>query len=252
MKRSIVLSVSLFMSLAAIASGQISRAPQGCPRLTAVGPDTAVAGAPFNMTASVAGGDRNVTPTYNWTISAGTISSGQGTSMITIDTTGAGGQSITGTVEVGGYDRACDTARSTTTFVTAPVLTRKFDEFGPMVGTEDQYARLDNFAIEIQNDPGSSATLLFYAGRKSRIGAIEALTDQTKNYLVDTRGIDASRLKVVNGGFRETGLIELWLVPSGGESPVASPTVDPSEANQLPALKKKPVKPVKKPIRKKT
>jgi hypothetical protein len=36
--------------------------------------------------ASVTGGDENVTPTYNWTVSDGTIDSGQGTSTITIDT----------------------------------------------------------------------------------------------------------------------------------------------------------------------
>lgn len=136
---------------------------------------------------------------------------------------------------------------------TAAGQTRKFDEFGAMVATESQYARLDNFAIELQNDPTATAVLVFYAGRTSRKGAIEALTDQTKKYLTVTRGIDPGRIQSVDGGFREEGVIEIWLMPSGAEPPMASPTVDPSEVKQLPALKKKPVKkPVKKIPKKKS
>ena len=47
------------------------------------------------VSANVSGGDRNITPTYNWSISAGIISSGQGTPVIIIDTAGTVGQSIT-------------------------------------------------------------------------------------------------------------------------------------------------------------
>jgi hypothetical protein len=131
--------------------------------------------------------------------------------------------------------------------------TRKFDEFGAMVATEDQYARLDNFAIELQNDPTATAVLVFYAGRRSRKGAIEALTEQTKKYLTVIRGLDAGRIQTVDGGFREEGMIEIWIMPSGAAPPMASPTVDPSEVKQLPALKKAPVKkPVKKVPKKKS
>ncbi len=45
--------------------------------------------------------------TYNWSVSAGTITSGQGTSTITVDTTGLGGQSVTATVSIGGADPSC-------------------------------------------------------------------------------------------------------------------------------------------------
>ncbi len=45
---------------------------------------------PITFTAAV--GDAGaLSLTYNWSVSAGTISSGQGTSAITVDTTGVGG-----------------------------------------------------------------------------------------------------------------------------------------------------------------
>jgi hypothetical protein len=40
--------------------------------------------------------------TFNWSVSGGTITSGQGTPNITIDTRGLRGQTVTATVEVGG------------------------------------------------------------------------------------------------------------------------------------------------------
>lgn len=206
-----------------------------CPTVSVSSPDTAKSGVPFKMTAVISGGDKNVSPTFNWTVSAGFISSGQGTATITIDTTGVSSP-ITATSEVGGYAPDCRTSASSTTMVEGKV-SRKFDEFGAMVNTEDQYARLDNLTVDLQNDPTSRAVLLFYAGRKSRKGAIEALTEQTKKYLTARRGIPASRIVLQNGGFRENGLIEMWVMPQGAEPPTASPTVDPSEAQQLPALK---------------
>ena len=63
--------------------------------------------APITFTASVSGGAPGASWTYNWSVSAGTISSGQGTSTITVDTAGLGGQSVTATVSIGGTDPSC-------------------------------------------------------------------------------------------------------------------------------------------------
>ncbi len=250
MKINIIRSAVICAALCGVLClGGSKAAAQSCPTLAISSPDTIAFGSSLKMSVNVSGGG-TVKPTYNWSISSGTITSGQGTSTITIEKLGAG-EAVTGTVEVGGFDRACAATKSTTTIVDTP-LNKKIDEFGAMNNTEDQYARLDNLSVEMNNDPTSSTVLLFYAGRTSRIGAIEALTDQTKKYLI-TRGIAASRILPINGGFREQGLIEMWLVPANGGIPYATPTVDPSEAKQLPALKPKPIKkPVKKPVKKPT
>ncbi|HEX8722175.1 MAG TPA: hypothetical protein VF736_16290 [Pyrinomonadaceae bacterium] len=203
--------------------------PPTCPTVNVSCPSEQVRpGTPITFTANVSGGDPNVTPTFNWTVSAGTISSGQGTSSITVDTTGlANNQTVTATVDVGGYDRNCSTSSSCSTGITA-IGPRKIDEYGN-IRFNDEKARLDNFAIELQNDPTAQGYLVCYGGRRGRTGEAQRRCDRAKDYLVTTRGISADRIVTVDGGFREDLTVELWIVPSGATPPAASPTVDPSE-----------------------
>lgn len=201
--------------------------PIACPTITVSCPDTVGVGQPVTFTANVSGGDPNVTATYNWTVSAGTITSGQGTSSITVDTTGASG-TVTATVDVGGYDRSCSASNSCTTSIPVEAKARKVDEYGN-IKFNDEKARLDNYAIELQNDPTAQGYLVCYGGRTGRTGEAQRRCDRAKNYLVSTRGIDASRVVTVDGGFREELTVELWVVPSGATPPAAAPTVDPSE-----------------------
>ncbi|HEX3560994.1 MAG TPA: hypothetical protein VHU19_17465, partial [Pyrinomonadaceae bacterium] len=203
--------------------------PPPCPTLRVSCQDTAKPGDQITFTANVSGGNPNATATYNWTVSAGTITSGQGTSSITVDTKGLPGNSaVTATVDVGGYDRSCATSSSCTTNLVQQAVARKVDEYGN-IRFNDEKARLDNFAIELQNDPTSQGYLICYGGRRGRAGEGQARCDRAKNYLVTTRGIDASRVVTVDGGYREDLTVELWVVPSGATPPAASPTVDPSE-----------------------
>ena len=92
--------------------------PPPCPSVSVSCPSDVELNAPITFTASVTGGEAGATWTYNWSVSAGTISSGQGTSTITVDTTGvAGGTSVTATVNLGGADPSCTgTTASCTTF----------------------------------------------------------------------------------------------------------------------------------------
>jgi hypothetical protein len=185
-------------------------------------------GDPITFTANVSGGDPSASITYNWTVSAGTIRSGQGTPTIQVDTTGIGGQTVTATVELGGVAPECNRTASCSSQVAAKILARKFDEYGN-IAFNDEKARLDNFAIELQNDPGAQGYIIAYGGRRARANEAQARADRAKDYLVNTRGIDAGRLVTVDGGHREELTVELWIVPSGAVPPQASPTVDASE-----------------------
>jgi hypothetical protein len=205
--------------------------PVVCPTVAVSCPDNVPVGQPITYTASVTGGD-NLTPTYNWSVSAGTISSGQGTSTITVDTTGLGGQSVTATVSVGGADPSCSTTASCTTSVAPdkPVAT-KFDEYGN-IRFNDEKARLDNYAIQLQNSPGSQGVIIAFGSCE---GEAQARADRAKDYLVNTRGIEAGRITTVDGGCRAELTVQLWVVPSGADSP----TADTSQAvSPCPACKK--------------
>ena len=209
--------------------------PVLCPTVDVSCPDTVKGGDSITFTATVSNGDPNVTPTFNWTVSAGTISSGQGTSSITVDTTRlAGNSSVTATVDVGGYERSCPASDTCTTGIGVVAIARKVDEYGN-IRFNDEKARLDNYAIELQNDPTAQGNLICYGGRRGRAGEAQRRCDRAKDYLVTTRGIDGSRIITTDGGFKEDLTVELWVVPSGATAPVASPSVDPSEVQAAPA-----------------
>jgi hypothetical protein len=167
-------------------------------------------------------GNSGLSLTYNWSVSAGTISSGQGTSTITVDTAGLGGQTVTATVSLGGADPSCTgtTASCSVTITAPPPPPTKFDEYGN-IKFNDEKARLDNYAIQLQNQPGSTATIIVYG---SCGGEAQTRGDRAKDYLVNTRGIEAGRITVVDGGCRSDLTVQLWIVPAGSTAPAADTT----------------------------
>ncbi len=190
-----------------------------CPQVAASGPESGDDCTPITFTANVAGGPGNVTPTYNWSVSAGTITSGQGTSSITVDAKGVGGQSITATVDARGYDPACaSTASATTAVKTCHVPScNKTDEYGDMPFNREK-ARLDNFATELQNKPGSQGYIIGY-GKCDGEGLARA--NRAKDYLVNSRNIDAGRITTVDGGCRAELMVQLFVCEQGAKAPDA-------------------------------
>src|ERR1043166_3478093 len=86
-----------------VATGAVQQNPK-CPTTKVSCPFEVKQGEKLIFIADVKGGDPNVTPTYNWTVSASAIESGQGTSSIQVNTKDVGPDtSITATVELGGY-----------------------------------------------------------------------------------------------------------------------------------------------------
>ena len=234
---SILVILSLFFGASAIFRATAQQ--PACPTVATSCPDSIPAGENLTFTVNVSGGDPNVTPTYNWTVSSGTISSGQGTSSIVVDTSGVAGDStITATVDVGGYDRSCSTSSSCTTTVMKNPEARKLDEYGKLA-VKDENERLDNFAIELANDPTAKGYVIAYGGRASKAGDARKAADRAKNYLVKTRGLEAGRVMAIDGGLREQPVIELWIAPSGAQPPAPPPTVKPGAARPKKAPAKK-------------
>ncbi|HKR15538.1 MAG TPA: hypothetical protein VJT15_25950 [Pyrinomonadaceae bacterium] len=173
---------------------------------------------------------------YTWTISPSRarVISGAGTPTINVDSTGVGGQRIiaTLTVDDGSADPTCRQTAQSVAVVTAAerkvIVAREFDECNNCA-FDDQKARLDNLAVELQNDPSTTAYIIAYGGRNSPLAQVEVLMKRARNYIIDQRGIDAARIVVVNGGFREGDSVELWIVPSGAAAPRATPTVQAGE-----------------------
>ena len=120
---------------------------------------------------------------------------------------------------------------SPSTFVkgSVPTTMRKFDQFGD-IKCEDEYARLANFAIQLQQEPQAKGVIIFYGGKTFRdrlpkLGEAEARAARLKPYLVRRRGIPANQIIVINGGYSEEWRVDIWIVPTGAILPSPERTI---------------------------
>lgn len=113
-----------------------------------------------------------------------------------------------------------------------------FDHFDNIY-CDDEKARLDNFAIQLQNQPDAIGYIVFYGGRRygpaghtrlPRRKEGEARAARLKSYLlIGSRNLDPKRIVLVNGGYRETWQAELWVVPQSTKPPILKPTLKPEQ-----------------------
>ena len=207
-----------------------------CAKISVSGPDGVDEGQPVTFTAQLTQTGSDQTHTFNWTVTAGTITSGQGTSSITVDTVREGGRAVLAEVSVGGMEPNCSSTSSAATAVRPPP-SRKFDQFGPL-RLGDRNARLDNFALQLQFDPTTKGYIVAYAGSGSAKGVTVETLNAMKGYLVWTRAIEMTRIITIDGGYRERPMTELWIGDQRATPPNPSPTVYPSEPKP-PARKKR-------------
>ena len=78
-----------------------------CPTVLVSCPSGVGSKQPVTFEATVSGGYTENTVTYKWSLTAGKIISGQGTKKVVVDVSDLTGQSLTGTVTVGGFDPNC-------------------------------------------------------------------------------------------------------------------------------------------------
>src|SRR3712207_1355673 len=105
-----------------------------------------------------------------------------------------------------------------------PPRARKVDEFGRLHGC-DGGSRLDNFVVELQNEPGARGYVVARDSRNKLRGAAHAWGEYFLRYFVELRGMDAALFTLVDGaGVAGDELkMELWLVPAGAEPPRVKP-----------------------------
>ena len=91
---------------------------------------------------------------------------------------------------------------------------RKFDEFGDL-NLSDIAARLDNFAIELRQNPKNRGFLIVYRSRRDLPGLSSRLVNWMEGYLMGSRGLSAETIVAVDGGVAGAIAQELWIVPPG-------------------------------------
>ena len=225
--------------------------PANCPPDQMADPGCTPSATTVQLTANATDPDGD-TLLYTWTATGGRVT-GDGAN-VTWDLSGAAPGTYTANVEVDD-GCGCISYASTTVTVTncncvptpTPVPTpeitptptpaptpievptpRQFDTYGN-IPRNDVKARLDPFADALAAEPGAQGYIIAYGGRRGPAGEAQRRADFARDYLVNTRGVAADRIQVVDGGFREEAATELWIVPTGATPPTATPNVDAGE-----------------------
>lgn len=191
-----------------------------CATVSVSGPSGVVQSSdPANVTATVRGASG---VGYRWTHSScATIISGQGSPAVSLDVSSCTGP-VTATVEVSGFAPECQNTASTTFDVKPKTTLIKVDSFPPDVRNfNNDKARLDNFANQIQANPGSQAVIITY-GSCGDQGVKWA--QRQKAYMVNNRGIADNLITIVDGGCQEQLRTDFFIVPQGADQPVAEPS----------------------------
>lgn len=206
------------------APGEAAGAVSPCPRIDvqSSGPRGIREGQPLMFIANLQGGDPKVSPQIIWSVNGASIKDGQETKKIEVDTAGAGAfREITAEVWVGGYSGECQTQGSATVRVIPPPA--KSDEFGDIEPARENERLAAAAAVLGQVE--DQLYILAYAGRTTPRGHAATALRRMRAQLMAS-GLDAGRIILVDGGFREEAAYELWTVPRGAEPPKPTPTVD--------------------------
>jgi hypothetical protein len=91
---------------------------------------------------------------------------------------------------------------------------RKFDEFGD-IQLSDLKARLDNFAVQLQQEPTTRGFIIVYRTRNDLPGLSHALAIRSRDYLLANRSVTKDRLALVDGGVAMCLTQEFWIVDPG-------------------------------------
>jgi hypothetical protein len=100
---------------------------------------------------------------------------------------------------------------------TAPIHTSAFDQYGA-IRWDDEMARLDNFAIQLQNYEKSIGFIVTIDVDGGCPGEAKARAVRAKRYIVEHRGIPWNRVAWRVDGHDSHIHTTLWIVPSGAAS----------------------------------
>jgi hypothetical protein len=107
-------------------------------------------------------------------------------------------------------------------------LGSKFDEYGD-IAFADEKARLDNFAIQLQSQDDARGYVMVYAGQKAFFAEASKRGDRAKSYLVNVRKLPIDKVVAIDGGYRESFTVQLFIAPKDYAPPIPYPTLDPGQ-----------------------
>ncbi len=214
----------IILILAAFASSAFGQGAHNTYPFTVVCPDgVVVAGVSATVTAEFEGGytGDKYAPNYNWSVSAGTIVTGQGTPSITVEVgrqdNGALSVTLERTFMEAHFPEVQRSASCTFGVVPLPQA-RMIDEFRTGgKNCEEGFARLDAFFNELANNPMDEGLIVIYGDTRDSKAAGRRAKQLSNHFTF--RKFDRSRVRFVRGIERDGGATQFWMVPVGADLP---------------------------------
>ena len=103
----------------------------------------------------------------------------------------------------------------------------RFDVYGDL-SLDLERERLDAVAAAMLGRREAHAYLIAYAGKIARKGEAGARAACARDYLIKKHRIQADRIHAIDGGYRETFEVEVYVEEEDGSIPLATPAVRPS------------------------
>jgi hypothetical protein len=99
---------------------------------------------------------------------------------------------------------------------------------------------LNAFADQLKlSPPDARIYIIGYAGQRARVGEAQNRATWAKDYLTQKRSIDATRIVVVDGGYRDPAGVDLFVVKPGEPKPLSSPNIYPGNVEIIKDTKRR-------------
>jgi hypothetical protein len=152
---------------------------------------------------------------FNWTVSAGTITKGQGTPTIEVETPANYDAPLTATLDMGRNLYFEPITESCTVSLALPPQARLLDEFSHSTQGYIKMMLDSTLFLELQNNPAAQGLIVIFPKTPKEKASIERIIRNQ----IRVRRFEATRITFVDGTKNVRSIIQFWIVPPGAERP---------------------------------
>lgn len=102
----------------------------------------------------------------------------------------------------------------------------RFEEFEKSLSEHQVRDRLDAFAQHLKLNPSLRALMMSYGGMRSCQKEAYLRARLATDYLSKVKGIPPHRVRILNGGYRDDWVVQLWVGSPGAAPPSSLRTID--------------------------
>jgi hypothetical protein len=98
-----------------------------------------------------------------------------------------------------------------------------YEEF-PYESLHDITSRIGEFIIRLEKEPTYKGYIVVYAGRDEKITGVATFASQARDYAIKEYDVAPKKVVAINGGYRRSSMVQLFIIPSSWPPPAPNPT----------------------------